>query len=59
MGIFATNRHKLCGLVLYIGRVNTVYCGVDTGLLHDYRDLMLGEKEFLEGMRRTLAETNT
>jgi hypothetical protein len=42
-GIFAANRHKSCGLVLYIGRVNTVYCGVDTNLLHDYRDPMLGE----------------
>ena len=30
-------------MALYIGRVNTVYCGVDTGLLHDYRDPMLGE----------------
>jgi hypothetical protein len=30
-------------LALFIGRVNTVYCGVDTVLLHDYRDPMLGE----------------
>ena len=30
-------------LVLYIGRVNTVYCGVDTVYwIDDYRDPMLG-----------------
>jgi hypothetical protein len=30
-------------LALSIGRVDTVYCGVDTGLLPHYRDPMLGE----------------
>ena len=28
---------------LYLGRVDTVYCGVDTGLLPHYRDPMLDE----------------
>jgi hypothetical protein len=30
-------------MVFSIGRVGTVYCGVDTGLLPHYRDPMLGE----------------
>jgi hypothetical protein len=60
-GIFAANRHKSCGLVLYIGRVNTVYCGVDTGLLDDYRDPMLGldRIDSLKEILIPLAETNT
>ena len=58
-GIFATNRHKSCGLVLYIGRVNTVYCGVDTDLLPDYRDPMLGGNRISSGSPKSTDQKPT
>ena len=46
-------------MALYLGRVDTVYCGVDRDLLLHYRDFMLRETRISSGHLKTTDQKPT